>query len=166
MGLFSRKKKKHDDYQDYLNYEQEEKNRLRHQSSSFEQENSSDQSIYQENKTLYREFINRAEAIDDSQAFPNYSEEASSQLDSQNEFDINNELSIEEDGAYNAFNNQFDYPDQGNSIKDYQYQALDEGNTPIRKRAKYSAKMDRFLNNGIIIVGFLLVLVLLIAFLA
>lgn len=34
------------------------------------------------------------------------------------------------------------------------------------QRAKYNAKIDRFLNNGILIVGVLLVLVLLIAFLA
>lgn len=36
---------------------------------------------------------------------------------------------------------------------------------PIGHRAKYSAKMDKFLNSGIIIVGVLLLAVLLIAFL-
>ena len=37
---------------------------------------------------------------------------------------------------------------------------------PYQRRAKYSAKIDHFLNNGILITGALLILVLLIAFLA
>lgn len=41
----------------------------------------------------------------------------------------------------------------------------DELQTPRGKRAKYHAKIDRFLTNGIIIVGVLLLAVLLIAFL-
>lgn len=36
----------------------------------------------------------------------------------------------------------------------------------VGQRAKYNAKIDRFLNNGILIVGVLLIMVLLIAFLA
>ena len=36
---------------------------------------------------------------------------------------------------------------------------------PVHQRAKYSAKIDRFLNNGIMIVGVLLIAVILIAFL-
>lgn len=49
--------------------------------------------------------------------------------------------------------------------------AIEEGHNrsrnqdPIGHRAKYSAKMDKFLNSGIIIVGVLLLAVLLIAFL-
>lgn len=35
----------------------------------------------------------------------------------------------------------------------------------LPKRARYNAKIDRFLNNGIIITGVLLILVLIIAFL-
>lgn len=46
---------------------------------------------------------------------------------------------------------------------DYPYQADMEES--LGRRAKYSAKLDKFLNNGIIIVGILLVMVLLIAFL-
>lgn len=42
---------------------------------------------------------------------------------------------------------------------------MDETLPLTGKRAKYSAKMDKFLNSGIIIVGVLLVAVLLIAFL-
>ncbi len=41
----------------------------------------------------------------------------------------------------------------------------DTEQTPIQRRAKYHARMDRFLTNGIIIVGVLLICVLLIAFL-
>ncbi len=41
----------------------------------------------------------------------------------------------------------------------------DSDQTPIQRRAKYHARMDRFLTNGIIIVGVLLICVLLIAFL-
>ncbi|MGX7106722.1 hypothetical protein ACWOBE_02875 [Hutsoniella sourekii] len=36
---------------------------------------------------------------------------------------------------------------------------------PLKRRSRYHAGMDRFLNNGIIIVGILLLIVLLIAFL-
>lgn len=45
----------------------------------------------------------------------------------------------------------------------YADDALDDAST--YRRSKYSAKMDRFLNNGIIITGILLIMVLLIAFL-
>ncbi|MGF3114507.1 hypothetical protein ACQV2R_03880 [Facklamia sp. P12937] len=166
MGLFSSKKKKHDDYQAYLNYEQEGNDRLNHQPSSNNQVDCFDRSIYSEDSELYHEFVNRAEAMDDSQPYPNYYEEVTSQFDSQNDFDMTNEMDAEGDGVYKAFNEQSVDKDQASSLEDYHHQSMGEDISSIRKRAKYSAKIDRFLNNGIIIVGVLLVLVLLIAFLA
>lgn len=52
----------------------------------------------------------------------------------------------------------YEAPDQQEAYQDYPEEA-------IGRRAKYSAKLDKFLNNGIIIVGILLLMVLLIAFL-
>lgn len=49
--------------------------------------------------------------------------------------------------------------------QDYSETIEAENVRPVEQRAKYNAKVDRFLNNGIIIVGVLLILVLIIAFL-
>ncbi|MGX7092430.1 hypothetical protein [Hutsoniella sourekii] len=53
--------------------------------------------------------------------------------------------------------------------KDYLREIQDDQESqysqPLKRRSRYHAGMDRFLNNGIIIVGILLLIVLLIAFL-
>lgn len=53
---------------------------------------------------------------------------------------------------------------------EFDYQEADapeakEQNSQLQRRSKYNARIDRFLNNGIIIVGVLLIIVLVIAFL-
>ncbi|UPQ85322.1 hypothetical protein M0R79_06615 [Ignavigranum ruoffiae] len=70
---------------------------------------------------------------------------------------------IQESEAYDAYNetNQELWPEGSagpSRLDKYDSQQMEH-------RAKYSAKIDRFLNNGIIIVGILLLAVLLIAFL-
>lgn len=67
------------------------------------------------------------------------------------------------------YNEYDDYPvDYDSSFEPETFQPATEDKEELverRYRAKYSAKVDRFLNHGIIIVGVLLLAVLLIVFL-
>ena len=83
------------------------------------------------------------------------------------------------DNSYPDMTDDYDYPqnlDSPNYDPEYTYfdeeigqldnaHSMEEYDETLGRRAKYSAKVDNFLNNGIIISGILLLAVLLIAFL-
>lgn len=77
-----------------------------------------------------------------------------------------NTSSMTQDDHYQVYYQEEGYEPIGSSTNTYYSDELAQDNPEIRgKRAKYHAKIDQFLTNGIIIVGVLLLAVLLIAFL-
>lgn len=74
--------------------------------------------------------------------------------------------SMEQDDQYQVYYQEEGYEPIASSNNTHYSDELAQDNSEIRgKRAKYHAKIDQFLTNGIIIVGVLLLAVLLIAFL-
>lgn len=77
-----------------------------------------------------------------------------------------NNPSMAQDDQYQVYYQEEGYEPMAPSTNTRYSDELAQDNSEIRgKRAKYHAKIDQFLTNGIIIVGVLLLAVLLIAFL-
>lgn len=77
-----------------------------------------------------------------------------------------NSPSMAQDDQYQVYYQEEGYEPMSSSTNTHYSDKLAQDNSEIRgKRAKYHAKIDQFLTNGIIIVGVLLLAVLLIAFL-
>lgn len=77
-----------------------------------------------------------------------------------------NNSSMTQDDHYQVYYQEEGYEPIASSTNTYYSDELAQDNPEVRgKRAKYHAKIDQFLTNGIIIVGVLLLAVLLIAFL-
>ncbi|MGX7109305.1 hypothetical protein [Facklamia miroungae] len=166
MGLFKRKKKKQADYQEYLNYEQEEGGKLEEDFSTANFDDSINRLPFEEDNDLYHEFMARTGNETDAQDFSSLTEENQTQLFNGQYFDPNVSKVQEVDGYDHSLSNQEMDQNHMPQIDLGVENLTDEDSSKIKKRAKYSAKIDRFLNNGILIVGVLLILVLLIAFLA
>lgn len=141
MRLFKkRRKKRQDQYQEYVNY----------QETNPEEEASN----------LLEPTAEEALHSEADPSFERYEQEYRREVGS--------EVNWDNDPYGTAYLHQENEGDEmrdpilEDSISDEQ----EDSDPSPQRRAKYSAKIDHFLNNGIIIVGALLVMVLLIAFLA
>lgn len=119
-------------------------------------------------ETQYENQERESEIIDFGDS-SSYYDESAEQMD-YNRYD--NENYPEEGHAPNAKYGEYIEYDKYDEFNEYGENAeeypdyLDEEDPEVvyQRRAKYHARMDRFLNNGIIIVGVLFICVLLIAF--
>ncbi|UUX34018.1 hypothetical protein [Fundicoccus culcitae] len=92
------------------------------------------------------------------------------EIESEDEFAYNDEDYVETDVYDEAYDSETAFYAQASTDDfmedaDNTYGDSDETIDVNARRSKYSAKIDSFLNNGIIITGILLIMVLLIAFL-
>ncbi|MBG9979654.1 hypothetical protein HZY91_02020 [Facklamia sp. DSM 111018] len=137
MKLFkSRRKKRQDQYQEYVNY----------------QENNEEEVA----SNLFESEVEDTIDSESSDSFEGYEQED------------RREAYWEEDHYGTAYLQQESHVDEidDSILADPASIEQEASEQAPQRRAKYSAKIDHFLNNGIIIVGALLVMVLLIAFLA
>ena len=159
MGFFRRKKKR-DAYQEYLEYQGQEDlkdpmmDRLDEEGP-----------VYQDSKIVEFPSARSSYSID-----VDYSD--GYQMDDQTEWgyagdqdELDEMTNIQGMGDIEPyFGSEEIYSDSPYQTAYYPH--TEEAYQSSGRRARYSARIDRFLNNGIIIVGVLLLLVMLIAFLA
>lgn len=129
------KRSKNNDYQDYVDYNNEDD--LIEETREFPVDPRSDWEFNQEQESQQ----DYGQIYDQADSYPLYEEEVA-----QNNFDQEDSIEETEEYSLSSRSNSLDKATSG----------------PMR--AKYNAKMDRFLNNGIIITGVLLIIVLVIAF--
>lgn len=179
MKFRTKKNQKKHDYDEYLAYEESEQALM-----TEDLENNLDKEAYLIDKTLYDSDLQKPKEAYDRQ----FQQETSYQNDIDTQVSRNNQSNYPDHeietyatphGDYEELTHDVVPPEvypsrqaylevQKNSETSDQAikRSFEEENdqTSIR-RAKYSAKVDRFLTNGIIVVGVLLIAVLLIAFL-
>lgn len=177
MDFRTKKLKKQSDYNQYLDYEHETTRENSIENSGIE--NYSEE--YNQNGMDNDNWNESPEYIQDNQEYTvGYQEfdQPSNYYDEENYYShpsSDDHLQDELNDTYSYEDKEEIYPSRSEYFKQQSDEMITENESemfdewekaPIDgKRAKYSAKIDRFLTNGIIVVGVLLIAILLIAFL-
>lgn len=172
------KKKRNEDYQEYIDYESD---------SEFDNTEIDEQREYRmdsrepvqgsewqnEDNHDYYQGQGYAEDLGDYSEYGTHEQEGEfgnqyvsrSQRRQQNTYNNDQTQHSSEYHDQDEFNYQHDNPEDYDDYGLTQEESRFKQNENMPRRTKYNARIDRFLNNGIIIVGVLLIIVLVIAFL-
>lgn len=146
--MFNRKR--NSDYEDYLDYD----NNPEEEELEFDETRE-----YQINPDVtYEE--NQWPSEEDYSYYQEQQDDFNPEYETRSQRYANDEQEIPYESNYES-----EIPEEYTEENDEQEATRTSQNNAIPRRAKYNARIDRFLNNGIIIVGVLLIIVLVIAFL-